>query len=58
MHGVGTLHEAFNLIFNFNSETESSRHFIRIIFFNSGPFGDINSLGRERDLTYSLLINQ
>ena len=25
MHGVGTIHEASKIIFNFNAETESSR---------------------------------
>ena len=37
IHSVGTIHEASNLIFNFNSETETSRgnvfHFL-YIFFN------------------------
>ena len=61
MHSVGTIHEASNLIFNFNAETESSErtessenvfHFLCIIvLMKSGPSGDINSFGRER--TYS-----
>ena len=65
MHGVGTIYEASNLILNFNSETESSRgkciphsfHYNFLFFLmKSGPSGEVNSLGRERD--FSLLSNQ